>query len=293
MNFTTVTKVDKSLLIALIKTLRTKQWVKNTFVFAPNIFAGKFLAIHAIGQSLLAMFLFCIASSAAYIVNDIHDIENDKKHSHKSKIRPLAAGKLKVAQAIYLLIALYLILAIGFLLQFNVMLVISAYLILNFAYTFFLKQQPVVDIFCIALGFVLRVLAGAVALQVALSSWMFVTTLCLALYLAAIKRRQELLQNGISGRKVLDKYSVALVNRYAEISASGALVFYSLYVMSTHEQLVITIPFVLYGLFRYWFVVECLDGKESPTDALLADWHLLATVFIWSALCLWVLWPTN
>jgi hypothetical protein len=131
------------------------------------------------------------------------------------------------------------------------------------------------------------------ALDVPVSSWMFITTLCLALYLAAVKRRQELSQSGTEGRKVLEKYSVSLVDRYAEMSATGALLFYSMFVMSAQPELVITVPLVLFGLFRYWFVVEALDGGESPTDALLADWQLLLTVVLWVAACGWALWPVQ
>jgi 4-hydroxybenzoate polyprenyltransferase len=169
--------------------------------------------------------------------------------------------------------------------------VILAYLALNVAYTFILKHQPVIDIFTIAIGFVLRVYAGAMALSVPVSSWMFVTTLCLALYLASVKRRQELRQSGSEGRKVLEYYSVSLVDRYAEMSATGALLFYSLFVMTARPEMIITIPFVLYGLFRYWYVVESQDYGESPTDALLSDWQLSLTVVTWICACAWALWP--
>ena len=166
---------------------------------------------------------------------------------------------------------------------------IACYVMMNIAYTFFLKHEPVVDIFVIAIGFVLRVYAGSVALNLGASAWMCITTLCLALYLAAVKRRQELSQSGTEGRKVLAKYSVELVDRYAEMSATGALLFYSMFVMSTRPELVITIPLVLYGLFRYWYVVEALDGGESPTDALLADWQLILVIVLWVATCIWAL----
>lgn len=111
--------------------------------------------------------------------------------------------------------------------------------------------------------------------------------------MAAIKRRQELSQTGAEGRKVLEKYSVSLVDRYAEMSATGALLFYSIFVMSAKPELVITVPLVLFGLFRYWFVVEVLEGGESPTDALLADRPLLLTVVLWVAVCGWALWPVQ
>lgn len=277
----------------ILRLLRPKQWVKNGFVLAPLVFAGLFFDLGAVRHALLAVLLFCVASSATYIVNDLHDIERDRRHPKKSKTRPLAAGDVSVPAALVLLAGLYTVLVWGWFVAPKVLVVIAAYLVLNLAYTFVLKHQPVVDIFTIAIGFVLRVYAGAMALEVPVSSWMFITTLCLALYLAAVKRRQELSQSGTEGRKVLEKYSVSLVDRYAEMSATGALLFYSMFVMSAKPELVITVPLVLFGLFRYWFVVETLDGGESPTDALLADWQLLLTVVLWVGACGWALWPAR
>ncbi|MBT8515411.1 decaprenyl-phosphate phosphoribosyltransferase [Polynucleobacter paneuropaeus] len=276
-------------LFGLLKLIRPKQWVKNGFVFAPLIFSGELLNPSAIRHTFFAALLFCVASSATYIVNDLRDIEADKHHPKKSKSRPLASGLVSKNIALIVLGLLYFILACGYFVMPKVILVIAVYLILNFAYTFFLKHEPVLDIFTIAIGFVLRVIAGAAALNVVASVWMCVTTLCLALYLAAVKRRQELAQSGADGRKVLAKYSVALVDRYAEMSATGALLFYSMFVMSTRPELAITIPLVLYGLFRYWYVVEALDGGESPTDALLADWQLMLVIALWVAACVWAL----
>jgi 4-hydroxybenzoate polyprenyltransferase len=280
-------------IIALFRLMRPKQWIKNGFVLAPLIFSGVFIDAGAVIHALIAFVLFCIASSATYIINDIHDIERDRRHLKKSKSRPLAAGVISIPTALILLACLSALLAWGGVVASKVMIVITAYLALNLAYTFVLKHQPVIDIFTIAIGFVLRVYAGAMAVDVPVSSWMFITTLCLALYLAAVKRRQELLQRGIEGRKVLDKYSISLVDRYAEMSAIGALLFYSMFVMSAKPELVITVPLVLYGMFRYWFVVEVLDGGESPTDALLADWQLLLTLLLWVAACGMVLWPVK
>ncbi|MDG5975900.1 phosphoribose diphosphate:decaprenyl-phosphate phosphoribosyltransferase [Hydrogenophaga taeniospiralis CCUG 15921] len=275
----------------LIKLIRPQQWIKNGFVLAPLVFVGAFLDRHAIGQAFLSMLLFCVASSATYIVNDIKDIERDRRHPKKSKSRPLAAGIVSVHSALMALAVLYAILILGWFIQPAVVQVILVYILLNVAYSFALKHQPVVDIFIIAFGFVLRVYAGAQALMVPVSSWMFVTTLCLALYLAAVKRRQELARSGSEGRDVLQHYTVALVDRYAEMAATGALVFYSMFVMSARPELVVTVPVVLFGLFRYWYVVDKMDGGESPTDALLADTPLLLTVVAWIGACLWVLWP--
>jgi 4-hydroxybenzoate polyprenyltransferase len=293
MNFTVAPSSTLSQLQGLIKLMRPKQWVKNGFVLAPLVFSGAFLDFTAVQHALLAVLLFCLASSATYIVNDLHDIERDRCHATKSKSRPLAAGIVTKQAALIFLGVLYLALVWAWFVAPNVILVIVAYLVLNLAYTFVLKHQPVIDIFTIAIGFVLRVYAGAMALAVPVSSWMFVTTLCLALYLAAVKRRQELSQSGTEGRRVLEKYSLTLVDRYAEMAATGALVFYSMFVMSAKPQLVITVPLVLFGLFRYWYVVETLEGGESPTDAFLSDWQLLLTVVLWIAVCAWALWPVK
>jgi 4-hydroxybenzoate polyprenyltransferase len=215
----------KEAMIGLIKLMRPKQWVKNGFVLAPLLFTGELLNASAVWQTVLAVLFFCIASSATYIVNDLHDIELDRRHPKKSKSRPLASGIVTPRAAIVLLALLYFVLLMGFYLMPKVLLVIAAYLVLNLAYTFFLKHQPVIDIFTIAIGFVLRVIAGSMALGVDASAWMCVTTLCLALYLAAIKRRQELANSGADGRTVLKSYTVKLVDRYAEMSATGALLF--------------------------------------------------------------------
>lgn len=276
----------------LIKLMRPRQWIKNGFVLAPLVFSGAFLDGQAVSAAVLATVLFCLASSATYVVNDLHDIERDRRHPSKSLSRPLACGQVPRGAALTLLAVLYALLLGSWWLVPAVIQVIAAYLLLNLAYTFVLKHQPVVDIFTIAIGFVLRVYAGAMALAVPMSSWMFVTTLCLALYLAAVKRRQELSQSGSEGRQVLEKYSLALIDRYAEMAATGALVFYSMFVMSSRPELVATVPLVLFGLFRYWYVVE-QGGGESPTDALLADWQLLVCVLLWVAVCAWALWPVQ
>jgi len=274
----------------LLRLARPKQWVKNAFVFAPLVFARAFHDPGAVAHALAAFGLFCIASSATYVLNDLRDIERDRSHPVKSWSRPLAAGTVSPRVAIALLVALYAVLLAAVLWSPATMAVIAAYLALNFAYSFWLKHQPVLDIFSVAVGFVLRIYAGAVAIGVPLSNWMAITTLCLSLYLAAIKRRQELATTGDGSREVLRRYSVALVDRYAEISAVGALIFYSLFVMSSgNERLGFTIPLVIFGLFRYWYVVEALAGGESPTDVAVTDKPLIATVLLWIGVCLFAL----
>jgi len=281
----------KVTLRGLFMLMRPRQWIKNSFVLGPLIFSGEFLQPEAVLSALAAVAMFCIASSATYIINDIHDIERDRLHPKKSLSRPLAAGTVTVPQALTLLVVFYVILGVSWFYAPMVISVITLYSVINLLYTFVLKHQPVIDIFTIAIGFVLRVYAGAMALTVPVSSWMFVTTLCLALYLAAVKRRQELSRNGAETRKVLEKYSIPLIDRYAEMSSVGALLFYSMFVMSAKPDLVITVPLVLFGLFRYWYVVEVLESGESPTDALLEDWQLMLTIVLWVGCCTWALWP--
>ena len=278
-------------LVRLLVLMRPKQWVKNLLVFAPLIFARKFLLEPAVISAAFAFLLFCLASSAAYILNDLCDVERDRRHPTKRLTRPIASGVVPVPSALMLMALLYVVLAVAWWLASSVVYVIATYLALNVAYSLGLKHQPVVDLFCVALGFVLRVLAGAEAIGVPLSSWMAVTTLCLALYLAAIKRRQELAEIGPPARNVLGSYSIVLVDPYAQISAAAALLFYGLFVLTTNTRLVGTIPFVIFGLFRYWYVVDRLGGGESPTDSLLGDWPLVLGVLAWTAACVAALWP--
>jgi 4-hydroxybenzoate polyprenyltransferase len=274
----------------LLRLARPKQWVKNSFVLAPLVFARHFNDLNAIGHALGAFALFCVASSATYILNDLRDMERDRSHPVKRWSRPLAAGTVKPRTAIALLVVLYAVLIAGCFWSLPTMVVIAAYLVLNYAYSFWLKHQPVLDIFSVASGFVLRIFAGAVAISVPVSNWMAITTLCLALYLASIKRRQELATAGSGSREVLQRYSVALVDRYAEISAVGALIFYSLFVMAANnDRLALTIPLVIFGLFRYWYVVEALEGGESPTDVAVTDIPLMITVVLWVAACVFAL----
>ena len=276
---------------SLLKLMRPKQWVKNFFVLAPLVFSGLFVKLPSVIDALIAMALFCVASSLVYIINDAKDIEKDRLHPTKSQTRPLASGAVSLSQAFVLMAVLVAVLVVGCIFKPQVMVVIGFYIALNLAYTFKLKHEPVLDIFSIAIGFVMRVVAGSVAISVPISHWMLVTTLSLALYLASIKRRQELLQQGSDSRSVLGKYSVELIDRYAEMSATGALVFYSMFVATARPELVITVPIVIFGLFRYWYIVHTVEGGESPTDALTEDKQLLLSVVLWCAICAYVLLP--
>jgi decaprenyl-phosphate phosphoribosyltransferase len=238
-------------------------------------------------SSILAFALFCIAASTAYIFNDIIDAPVDAMHPTKSRTRPIATGEVPLPWA-RAMCATGVVLVFGaFAWSPPTALVAVLYLVLNFAYSVRLKRVPVVDIFALAAGFVLRVFGGAAAIPVPVSSWMLVTTLSLALYLAVIKRRQELIDNGPASRSVLASYTVPLLDRYAETAALSAIVFYGLFSVTIRPRLNVTMPFVLYGLFRYWYLAESGGKGETPTELVSGDWQLILTVVAWAAVCIW------
>jgi decaprenyl-phosphate phosphoribosyltransferase len=274
---------------SLIKLMRPRQWIKNGFVLAPLVFTGRFLQPEAISAALVATLLFCLASSLAYVVNDLQDIEADKRHPDKRSKRPLASGEVSPLQARLLMVVLALALLLAYPLAAPVMHIIALYLAINLAYSFKLKHMPVVDVFSISIGFVLRVYAGAVALGVPVSGWMFITTFSLALFLASIKRRQELIAGTDGTRPVLESYTVPLITRFAEMAAVTAILSYSLFAVTVKPELVYSVPLVLFGIYRYWYIVETEGAGESPTDALIADRQLQAIVIIWIAYCGWQL----
>ncbi len=208
----TVALTPRHRLRAVLALLRPKQWIKNGFVLAPLLFSGEFLDPTAVTRALLAAALFCLGASAVYIVNDWRDIDRDRRHPTKRHRRPLASGAIGKPAALALLVVLYAALFAGAWVLPGVIATIAVYLVVNFAYSFGLKNVPVVDIFVIASGFVLRVYAGALALALPVSEWMFVTTLCLALYLAAVKRRQELQRAGTW------RHIWRVVGQYANVS---------------------------------------------------------------------------
>ncbi|MDY6523609.1 decaprenyl-phosphate phosphoribosyltransferase [Acinetobacter faecalis] len=266
--------------IPIVNLLRPKQWIKNFFVFAPLIFSGELFFSVSVFNALITFLLFCCAASSVYIINDLNDVEKDKLHPKKCK-RPLASGLVSKTQAKIIIALLYLVLLTGLLFDYKVSLIIFSYIILNYAYSLYLKHQPVLDIFTIALGFVLRTYAGAVAIGVPISNWMLITVLTLSLYLAAIKREQELLNTGAETRIALKKYTLSLTRKYIEISASCTIVFYSLFVLESRPELIFTVPIILFGIFRYWFINETSTQCESPTDAVIEDKPLLITIVVW------------
>ena len=264
--------------------MRPGQWIKNLFVFAPLLFSAKLMVPADLLSTVSAFFAFSFSASAVYVLNDLVDIESDRLHETKRHTRMLAAGKVNKPVAIVLAVAL--VVASG-VLSFStpkVLAVIGIYLLVNVAYSFWLKHQPVLDIFCIATGFVLRVTAGAQAINVELSAWMAVTTFSLALFLAAMKRKAELRQSAGAGRLVLQSYTPELVSMFATVSASSAVVFYSLYCLSTKPAMTVTIPVVLFGIMRYWFVSDKSERSQNPSDTIFRDWQLALAALVWLVL---------
>jgi 4-hydroxybenzoate polyprenyltransferase len=275
----------------VVSLLRPRDWIKNGFVLAPLIFSSSFTQPGAVQSALVATVLFCLASSAAYVFNDLQDLEADRRHPEKRLKRPLASGRVSPRQAWLVLLGLWSAVLLAGLWSVPVAGVLAGYIALNVAYSLKLKHVPVVDLFTVAAGFGLRVLAGAVAIGVLPTSWMATTTLCLALYLAAVKRRDELVRSGDGARGVLSRYTVPLLDRFAERAAVAAVVFYALFVITVRPQLGVTVPVVLFGIYRYSYIVDRAAGGESPTDALWRDLPLILTVLVWVALCAVRLWP--
>ena len=284
-----VASVPRAGTIAVLRLLRPKHWIKNLFVLAPLIFSGLFTRADARIEALFGTLLFCVAASMVYIINDLSDLKVDSLHPVKRLERPLASGAVSVTTARLVLVGLGALVLAGSYMSIPLVAVLIVYIVLNLLYSAWFKRVPVVDIFCVAAGFVLRVYAGAVVIDVPLSSWMLVTTLAIALYLAAIKRRDELEVQGDAARAVLGQYTVPLLDRFALMASVCAMVFYCMFVVTTRPVLAFTIPFVLFGIFRYWFLVDRKGRGESPTDALWSDMPLAITVVLWGILCAYLL----
>lgn len=273
-------------LVGLVRLLRPRQWVKNAFVLAPLVFSRHFGDRAAMAVAMVAVAAFCLASSATYVLNDLIDRDRDRLHPAKRLTRPIAAGSVEPREAVVLLAAVLAGLVVMLVPNPRLALGVGAYLAVSISYSLVWKRLPVFDLFALATGFVLRVWGGALAIGVPLSSWMLVTALCLALYLAASKRLAEVRSSGPAAREVLSGYTEPLLERYVERAAVGSMVFYALFVVTTRPELAVTVPLVLFGLYRHSFVAERTDLGESPTDALWRDIPLMLTVLGWVALCL-------
>lgn len=280
----------------LIRTMRPKEWSKNGFVFAGILFDGKLFELDALGRVLTAFVLFSLTASAVYVMNDLVDIERDRLHPRK-KNRPLPSGQLPIPMA---RIAAFMlpIVSIGTALAFSLplTLILIAYFIKQIAYSFYLKNVVLIDVFTIAAGFVMRTIAGVVVIEVTnFSPWLYMCAGLLALFLAVGKRRQELImlqRNGdIDAIKVRDTYkgyNLTLLDDMLRLVVASCAIAYSIYATESRtalaepEYMLLTVPFVYYALFRYLYVIHTLGKGGDPTEVLFEDRPLLASIVGWA-----------
>ncbi len=276
----------------IARSARPKQWIKNFFILAPLIFSQNLFAIPLLVKSVIAFVAFCFLSSSLYILNDIRDLDEDKHHPVKSK-RPLASGEINRSQA-WLAFGLLLIASVivSFLfLNRNFMMALLIYVVLQFGYSFGLKHVVILDVFIVAAGFIIRVIAGGFAINVHISSWLLICTLLLALFLALSKRRHEMVLLGkeaANHRPILEEYSPYLLDQMIAVVTASTIIAYCLYTFSeetmtrfgTHE-LIYTVPFVLYGIFRYLYLIHRKSEGGSPETLIIKDKPLLLDVFLW------------
>jgi 4-hydroxybenzoate polyprenyltransferase len=276
---------------ALIKTARIHHWVKNLILFAALIFARKYTDGHAIILAIEGFLAFCLGASAIYFINDITDCKQDRLHPIK-RHRPIASGRLSIGAA--WVAAIVLIaggLAISLSLAPSFTLLFALYIVLNFAYDLGLKNVVIIDVMVLAIGFVIRAAAGAVAIAVPISSWLLVCTILLALFLGFAKRRHELIvlgEDAASHRQSLAHYSPKFIDQMTSVVTASTVIAYTFYTLSPEveekfgtKSLVWTVPFVLYGIFRYLYLVHQKEQGGSPTRLLLTDVPLLVCVGLW------------
>ncbi|MEW9093878.1 MAG: decaprenyl-phosphate phosphoribosyltransferase [Clostridiaceae bacterium] len=270
---------------SLISLMRPKQWIKNSFVFAALIFSGSFIKIDLLLITIKTFMLFCLISSTVYIINDLVDIEKDRLHPQK-KYRPLASGEISKMTAIIL--AIILLISVICLSYDNLSLlsILIGYLVLNIFYSFKLKNVVIIDVMSITLGFVLRVEAGSVSTQIPISPWLLLCTILLSLFLALNKRKSEIitLKNGSSShRKILEEYSIELIDNMLTIVTPSILIAYCLYTFNSvqRQSMMFTIPFVLYGIFRYQYLMITKNLGGKPEDVFTKDIPFLINILLW------------
>ena len=271
----------------ILKSMRPKQWTKNSFVFAGLIFSKSFFYIEPVIRSVYAFLLFSVVSGAVYLINDVIDRKKDMLHPRKCK-RPVASGKLKPIEALLSAgIILVASLLIAFTLDFKLFLVLAGYALMVSLYSLILKNVIILDVIIIAMGFVLRTIGGAVVIDVKISPWLIECTTLLALFLALNKRKSELLvmsEDASKHRKILNQYTPELIDQMLGVVTSTTVITYSLYTFNAGKTyyMMFTIPFVLYGIFRYQYLVATTDLGGSPELALLKDKPLMIDIILWA-----------
>lgn len=265
---------------------RPKQWTKNIFVLAPLFFSKHLFEWDRTEAALQAFIAFCLMASAVYVLNDLVDVEKDRLHP-KKKNRPLAAGRMSKWSAVIYGVAIYLVaLWIGLQLNPTVLWFLLLYFFMNLLYSFWLKNVVLVDIFIIAFGFVIRVLVGVWAIQVIPSPWLLLCTFLLALFLGLCKRRAEIIvlqDSAGSHRKILNEYNERLLDQLISLVASATIMAYSLYTFNSTPSnlMMITIPFVLFAIFRYLYLVYTKKSGGEPSSILLGDGLFLSSTLLW------------
>ena len=272
---------------SMIRLMRPKQWIKNFFVFAAIIFSGKFFDLQILKLNIITFILFSLTSSSIYIINDIVDIDKDRCHPQK-KNRPLASGELKVGWAICL--DIIIIIFVSFIsfkyLNYNVYMTFAIYFIVNILYCFILKNLVIIDVMVITFCFVLRVESGSITSGVSVSSWLFLCTILLALFLSINKRKSEILtlkDKSFTHRTILKDYSIPLLDKMLTIVTPSILISYCLYTFSSTQSktMMYTIPFVLYGIFRYQYLMEKENIGGKPEDVFEKDMPFLINIILW------------
>jgi 4-hydroxybenzoate polyprenyltransferase len=274
---------------------RPGEWIKNVALLAPLFFSHNLLDRELFTLSLVAFAYFCIASSGVYLINDICDRDGDRKHPQKRN-RPIASGALPVGAAVTAAVCLFATAVFGgLLLNGPFGLIISSYVALNILYSTWLKHVVILDVFCIAVGFVLRVVAGAVVIDVEMSHWLLICTMLLALFLGFSKRRYELVnltKDASLHRRVLTEYDPHFLDMMIGIVTSVTVVSYVFYTISNEtiqrfhtDKLLLTVPFVLYGIFRFLYQVYHRNGGGNPSRTLVTDGPLLVNIILWGAAC--------
>lgn len=280
------------IVLKLIELIRPKQWIKNLFVFAPILFAGQLLNSSLLLKNILAFIAFCGVSSVVYIINDILDVESDRIHK-KKRFRPIASQEVSVKQAvIFAFIISFLTALISFRINILFITTIVIYFLLNTLYSIKIKNIVILDVFFISIGFILRLVGGAVAIDVVISSWMILTTIFLSLFLSISKRRAELSlvesENIGIQRKVLSHYDITFSDQMNTVAATGAIICYALYTVSEKaistfhtENLIYTTPFVIFGIFRYLYLLHKKNLGESPEQIVTKDIAIIINILLW------------
>lgn len=279
---------------ALLKLMRPKQWVKNGFIFAALIFSGSLFNIDLFLLCIIGFILFSLTASCVYIINDICDREKDRSHPKKCK-RPIASGAVSIPQAITLLIILFAVtISVSIWVNLWFALVLAVYFVFNLLYSFVLKHIAIVDVICVSLSYVFRVVAGAVIIYSGLSPWIVVCTFFVSLLIAIQKRRGELDSVGkgkTKGRKVLENYSPEMLRDMAVTMGAVTITAYCLYTFqsTTSSYMILTIPFVIFGLLRYQMITNKTNIGETPEEIVIHDKPMIADMGLWIIACLVIL----